>query len=78
MEKSYLTNIQEKIIAENVIFHNLYISKYVQSKKTCPKMKFIFRIVRFASLIQIYQILCYISAALKWNQTFCSFPTVIT
>ena len=34
MAKSYLTNIHtRKIIAENVIFHNLYMSKYVQSKK---------------------------------------------
>ena len=31
MAKSHLTNIYtRKIIAENVIFHNLYMSKYVQ------------------------------------------------
>ena len=37
MAKSYLANIHtRKIIAENVIVHNLYMSKDVQLKKTCP------------------------------------------
>ena len=37
MAKSYLTNIHtRKIIAENVIFHNLYMSKFIE-KKTCPE-----------------------------------------
>ena len=32
-----MTNIPaRKIITENVIFHNFYMSKYVQSEKTCP------------------------------------------
>ena len=39
MAESYLKNIHtRKIIAENVIFQNLPLSKYVQSKKACPKM----------------------------------------
>ena len=34
MANIYLTNIHtRKLIAENVILHNLYISKYVQLKK---------------------------------------------
>ena len=33
MTKTWLTNIDTKIITENVIFHNLYMSKFVQSKK---------------------------------------------
>ena len=33
MANSYLTNIHTgKILTENVIFHNLFKSKYVQSK----------------------------------------------
>ena len=41
MANSYLTNIHtRKIITENVIFHNLYMSKYVQSiKKHVRKRK---------------------------------------
>ena len=35
MANSYLTNIHtRKIITENVIFHNLYMSKYVQQNKS--------------------------------------------
>ena len=34
MASSYLTNIHTRtIITENMIFHNVYMSKYVQSKK---------------------------------------------
>ena len=46
MASSYLTNIHTRtIITENMIFHNVYMSKYVQSKK---KKTFQFSIKDFA------------------------------
>ena len=40
MAKSYLANTHTRnIMAENVIFHNLYMSKYVQSKKKARPAK---------------------------------------
>ena len=43
MASSYLTNIHTRtIITENMIFHNVYMSKYVQSKK--KKVSFPLRI----------------------------------
>ena len=41
MVKSYLSNTHKrKTIAENVIFHNLYMSKYVQSKANLQNIFF--------------------------------------
>ena len=52
MANYFLTNFQiRKIKAGNVIFHNLYMSKYIQEKKHARKVSFLEELFLNASKI---------------------------